>query len=636
MANSRFLQLLRNSLIKNSKEEAIALINSTLMNADVKDGTPYLCRYKDGDSVKTLLAIAYKDGDASGYTATIIGSDGADSEQIETIVQQELQKLNLSDSFQSNNFIATVNQTNGLVSVTRKTLVSTTDKILTYTEEGITSNLRLIRKEGSGTVKETYTLVGIDGETALGDVITINKDQSFKNAELGQAEVDGVMQDCLILTYVNSEGEDVVVNIPLGDFLKQSEFKNGLIVSENGEVSVNLSDVSGSSKNFIVMEGEEGSKSLAVREIDTDATKLQKDIIIAGIEGVLGTGYYKNGDTISKGTDVFTFLQNLLCKELYPNATVAQGSLSSKFDAPQVSIPSNGQTVEVGTKIVVPSFSGYEPKNTPVARKFNGFTYGYSLADDDSKDVDGNPADVNVTAIGINSGDYTVTRTYTGFGKTGDTATASSTNAVATAATIAQDETPIVAEGSNTVAFTIDGPGFSGTVVSSPDYYIVSNLGNTQSDKKVAAQAQQDLSNAKAIQGKSTYTVNGRFKYFLGYSENTTYDQFDSSSIRALTVKTGNITPNGTTTVVDANAIKSDGHSIVIACPNKYKLATVSNGLGADILANFSSVGEVNVTTGEIETPYTVYVYPITNSAVVEFKNVTLAVAGKSLKIRIK
>ena len=104
--------------------------------------------------------------------------------------------------------------------------------------------------------------------------------------------------------------------------------------------------------------------------------------------------------------------------------------------------------------------------------------------------------------------------------------------------------------------------------------------------------------------------VNGRYKYFVGYSTNTSYDQFDSASIKSLSAKTDNLTVNSTTTVLnDTTKLKSNGTSIVVACPDKYKMETITNGVGADILANFSSVGVVSYTNGSTTTDYKVYVY---------------------------
>lgn len=626
------LQLLRNSSTFTSKVEALGALEAQL--AKLLVGEPAIVWYTENGETKVILGISAGNSKYQIFDTEAIPSevqeilDRLDGEEgvegsVKNLIKAAIEKLDKADSAVTNQYVSAVSEDNGIITVSRKQLVGTDDKVIAFNDGGITSTIKLKKVTDGlqGTEKEKYQLVGI-GDEVLGDVITINKDQSFKGAKLiekGEGEPP-IEEDTLRLTYVDGSGTDINVDIPLGSFLREAEFKNGLTVSGNGEVSVKLGETS-SKENFLIFEGEtDGQKSLAVREIKTDATKISKKIPVAGgpLADLVDDVY---PDGIEAGTDMQTVLMNLLCKEIYPNATVAQGKLTSAFAKPNVTVSNNEATIEVGTKVTVNAFTAYEATPTPTARKYSNFTYGYSLADDDTMDQAGNPADVQVSEVAVNTGTYTITRTYTGF--TGSQATTTQSGDTASSVTIPLDNTAITQEGSNTVKFDISGPGHKGKVVSSPEYFIVSNLGNTDSIKKVAAQDEQTLNVASATAASTTYTITGRYKYFLGYSTKQAYSDFDSASVRALTVKSGWI--SGQTQVVSATSpIKSDGTSIVIACPTKYQLKKITNGLGADILANFSSKGTVSVTTGAISTDYTVYVYPISNGAEVEFKDVVI------------
>ena len=627
------LQLLRNSSTFTSKVEALGALEAQL--AKLLVGEPAIVWYTENGETKVILGISAGNSKYQIFDTEAIPSevqeilDRLDGEEgvegsVKNLIKTAIEKLDKADSAVTNQYVSAVSEDNGIITVSRKQLVGTDDKVIAFNDGGITSTIKLKKVTAGlqGTEKEKYQLVGI-GDKVLGDVITINKDQSFKGAQLvekGSGEPP-VEEDTLRLTYIAGDGSDVNVDIPLGSFLREAEFKNGLEVSDSGEVSVKVSE-SGSTDNFLVFEGGvDGEKSLAVREMKTNVTKTSKNIPVAGgpLADLVSPVY---PDGIPEGTDMQKILMDLLCKEIYPNATVSQGKLTSAFAKPNVTVsPTNNATVEVGTKVTVNAFTAYEATPTPTARKYSDFTYGYSLADDDTMDQAGSPADVQVSEVAVNTGTYTITRTYTGF--TGSQATTTQSGDTASSVTIPLDNTAITQEGSNTVKFDISGPGHKGKVVSSPEYFIVSNLGNTDSIKKVAAQEEQTLNVASATAASTTYTITGCYKYFLGYSTKQAYSDFDSESVRALTVKSGWI--SGQTQVVSAtSSIKSNGTSIVIACPTKYQLKKITNGLGADILANFSSKGTVSVTTGAISTDYTVYVYPISNGAQVEFKDVVI------------
>ena len=363
------------------------------------------------------------------------------------------------------------------------------------------------------------------------------------------------------------------------------------------------------------------------KSITTKVTKIQSDIPVAG--GPLASAEVAAafpGGVIKSDSDVQALLMSLFCKEIYPKASVANASISSAFAKPSVTIPNNNGTVEVGTQIQIPAFTGYNPQNTPTPRRYTGFDYGYSESTSGPVQS-GNPPQVSVTDITLNTGDFTVKRTYTLFGKSSSPVTSNS-NATSTSAQIA-GETVTLEEGDNKVKFEISGPGHKGNVAQSPIYYIASNLGNLNASNKIDLQVATTVSAASATAASSEYKVTGVYKYFMGYKENAAISNLNSDAIRGLSAKTGNITKDGTTTITSTTPIKSDGFSIVIACPKKYQLKTVENDLGVSILENFTTKGEtgiVKVNTGTIQTDYNVYIYPITNGAVVSMKNITIGV----------
>lgn len=122
------------------------------------------------------------------------------------------------------------------------------------------------------------------------------------------------------------------------------------------------------------------------------------------------------------------------------------------------------------------------------------------------------------------------------------------------------------------------------------------------------------------------FAFTGKFYGYVGYSTNTAGSQFDSTSIKKLAAAKSYLTVNGSTTLLSGGAT-SDGTSIVIAIPAKYKLAGIQNSLGVSILENFNTPVQVNYTNGETTTAYHVYVYPITSGAKVAYKNVVIAKA---------
>ena len=495
--------------------------------------------------------------------------------------------------------------------------------------------------EGLATnVKEAFKLVDEDGVQA-GATINIYKDSSLEKVEM----VDQILK----FTYILNDGSKSVVDLDVSDFLAETEFKDGLDVIE-GQVFVNVANASSAKttpdvvvdKNFLQLEADgDGNKALAVRSIDTDCTVIQKPISVAGISGQLGSGIYKNGDIIPAGTDVYTILRNILSQELYPKSTEVKctsGKVSASLAALTLTLDKSS-TIEVGTKVTMNAGKTNGSSSAKTASTVVGMTYGWSAADDDSRDSSWNAAaNTGATSVSVNPTSsvkdnvYTVSATINS-GFNADTTTFVRTTPTTVtgdgSASLAETVLGCAAEGDNKITINATGASYDYSIAKIDGMYYCSNLGNTDASAYTSGVAAVSSATTKPT-NTASQTVKAQYKYFLGYSENVSYNQFDSDSVRALTTKTGWVTVDGTTTIIDGsgnNNVLSNGKSIVIACPKKYKLASIANGVGANIMGNFVANGEVTVKCGEINVQYMVYVYPITNGATVEFKNVTLTKA---------
>ena len=142
----------------------------------------------------------------------------------------------------------------------------------------------------SENVKEAWRLQETVGtaSTLVGEAIKIYKDSSLKSVELVEEKpVEGGGSEkgqFLKFTYITSEGEDDIVYLNVSSFLVETEFKDGLQVSESGEVSVKLD---GSTESFLTV-GSDGIKLSGVQDaIDAVATSSSEalDKLIGKPEG---------------------------------------------------------------------------------------------------------------------------------------------------------------------------------------------------------------------------------------------------------------------------------------------------------------------------------------------------------------
>lgn len=126
-------------------------------------------------------------------------------------------------------------------------------------------------------VKEAYQLVQtVNGQDTNIDVqIPIYKDQTLKSVELVAEDDHKKKGQFMKYTYINADGADTIVYVDCSKLLAESEFKNGLAVSDAGEVSVKID---ATSESFLTV-GEGGVKLAGVQTaIDTAKNEVQNNL----------------------------------------------------------------------------------------------------------------------------------------------------------------------------------------------------------------------------------------------------------------------------------------------------------------------------------------------------------------------
>jgi hypothetical protein len=540
---------------------------------------------------------------------------------ISGMINNAINELDVTDEAVEGQYVSSVSEVDGKIVVTREDLPDFTDAINTaeqnaknYADGKASANATAI----NGLADRVASLEGI--EKAVDVVYGTDKFIYLVDAEgnkigdgfdasdfivdgmLDSVEfetVDGVKTNNLVFTFNTASGKDVV----------KVDFSKYVDVYHADNTSIALDST---------------TNTFSVKDVDAAKTTLKSSIQIAG--GPLANNIAETNDVwpsdwkdtdgnkiIPQGKSMEQILTALFLKVIDGTVKWGNASWDPTIGKPSITLSSSGP-VEVGTTIKVTKLQAgaVDAKKRSITCTCS---QGYFNAD-----ADGNATGTHQT------GNKTVSVTAS---IDGDASLACTWNTVATDITVNSTELDI-AEGTNTFAVSQSGQTAQCDAFSAVKVFAATNT------KTLLANVSATITDTtkpadKPLTNSNSATCTGKYKYFLGYSDNTLFSQFNSTSVRALTTKSDWITVDGTTTILDANtAIKSNGKSIVIACPAKYKLTTVNNGVGANILDNFTtkgSEGTVDVATGNITTSYKVYVYPITNGAEVEFKNVTLTKA---------
>lgn len=484
-------------------------------------------------------------------------------------------------------------------------------------------------KEITATVSLTYEdntikLLGKDS-AVLGtvDATPFIKDGMLEDVAIVEATETDPVGDYtsgkhIVFTWKVQDGETKTDSIPVSELAKTYTAGNAIEITESNEVAVVVAESTEAETNYLVNDG-----GLKVSEMGAGVTTLGQEIQVVG--GPLADDLkdiFPN-NIIPAGTSVETILMKMICKEIFPTASASQGSISASMSLTTLAFNPTDDTVEVGTKVTTNALTASNSTYSTTPAKITGLTNGYSLTENGDK-VTGN-MEFAVESVSEASNNHKITFTYTGFTETAPAAVEAASTVTMPAQTL------VVKEGECKVSVSASGSKFTATSPAvSQEYYNISNVNTRQKETKTISTKSLSSTASKTTSDK----VTGVYKYFAGYydfaSNQVVEDVFTSAIVRGLTTHTGDIIKDGTTTLVDSTSVTSNGKSIVVAVPSKYKLATFQNDLGGSEINNFSKIGTVavaNPTNADFTTNYTVYVWPVAGGATITYKNVTITKA---------
>ncbi len=252
----------------------------------------------------------------------------------------------------------------------------------------------------------------------------------------------------------------------------------GMVVSvlEDNSLYILLSDSDSDSDND--REWKKVGTDINKDEIKEYANTLSEPITVAGLSGSLGANI-SNGKTYETIEEI---LRDLLCKEIYPTPLLSITNPTLSFGAITGATASNYQSImEVGSVLNLNPVTISSASISNGYRQGSGFTYGYSSTNDGEKDGDGNPPAINATTS-LN-GVYSLTETY-------------SPQSIGTPRTVNSSEkyedvkfaegSVVIGLGVNKISFKATSPSGSYSHPEYPEYYVVSNLGNTDLNAKLS------------------------------------------------------------------------------------------------------------------------------------------------------
>ena len=245
-----------------------------------------------------------------------------------------------------------------------------------------------------------------------------------------------------------------------------------------------------------------------IEELKTSTKKLSAPITVAGLSGSIGN--VSNGKTYTTDNTVEDILRDLLCKEIYPPVSLSTSNPDLSFGGMSGATASNHKSVmEVGSVLNLNSVTLSSASITSGYRRGSGFNYGYSVDNDSKKDGDSNPPSISATSSLV--GSYSLTEKYS----PSSMGTVRITTSSEKYTDVKFEEGSVkIGLGSNTITITATSPSGAYTHPEYPEYYVVSNLGHTNENKKLS-KASVVNGTLSSITKSATISVTGVYPVYV-------------------------------------------------------------------------------------------------------------------------
>ena len=366
---------------------------------------------------------------------------------------------------------------------------------------------------GKERVTDNYNL-GVDENSITNNVGGMTS--GINASELKGKSVSEILDIILFATNNNLSIKGVIVVDKVENLYDSTleDVYQGMVVSvvEDNSLYILLTETDSDSDSG--REWKKVGSDIDVDEIKASAKELREPITVAGLSGNLGANI-SNGKTYTNIEDI---LRDLLCKEIYPSVSLSTSNPTLTFGDISGATASNHQNImEIGsilnlnpvTLSVATISSGY--------RRGSGFTYGYSI---DNEKYDNNPPKIDATNISL-VGKYSLTETY-------------APSSIGTPRSVEPSEnnedvklsegSVVIGLGSNTISFSATSPSGEYTHPEYPEYFIVSNLGNTDVNQKMA-KANEVNGTINSITKSASISVTGVYPVYVNIDSGNLIDE---------------------------------------------------------------------------------------------------------------